>query len=228
MKTKFKFPAFLLFMISQHLIFVLLLVGISIFSHGQTVEMGLCFNSGNAGFYKNVPGISLGYNHHFKGIYVFSTLQGSLKNNSYSDIAPDLTDGSGYVMQQVEGQMHHIMVRTGIAIKIINSNDAGISMGLHASFNHFKLDDEIHYYFYDNVSEDTDFISSKKTLKDKFGGGCFIDFELKHLISDHISLFSKSTFDLIHYDGDLVGNPFYTGRLFNIGFSAGLRYSFTL
>jgi len=188
--------------------------------------MGICFNSGNADFYKNVPGVSLGYNLPVKKVYLFTSLQGSFKSNSYSGIAPDLTDGSGYVMKQVEGQMYHIMLRAGIAHKIINSNDAGLSLGIFASFNHFKSNNELHYYYFDMArSEYRDFFSTNKTSKNRFGGGCFLDFELKHIITSNLSLFSRSTFDIIHYDGSLEGNPFFTRRLCNIGFSAGLRYS---
>jgi len=210
----------------KNIITLTLFLVVCIPGQSQSVEAGICFNSGNAEFYKNAFGLSLNYNYPVKKSYLFAGVQGSYKNSSYAMIAKDLTDGSGYIMKQADGEMFHFMTRFGIARRIIDKEATGVSFGLYASYNFIRIDDQTHYFSFDTPGNNyNDFKETIRSDRNTYGGGCFLDFELKNVISKNLSLFSRTGFDIIRYDGNLEGDPFFTPVLLNFGFSAGLRMS---
>jgi len=209
---------------SKILYLLIITVIIAAETHGQTIEIGANFTSSNAPFYKNAFGINMGFNYNFKKQYLLAEIKGSLKNNSYSQIAPDLSDGSGYVMHEVDGKMQNISIRTGIGQKIVSTNELGISLGVFMSLNYFKLKEDIHYFNYDPIMMNFDKnISKDEFVKNRIGGGLFIDLELKQIILKNISLFSRCIADIVKYDGQIDGDPFCTSSIKDLGFSIGMK-----
>ena len=72
---------------------------------------------------------------------------------------------------------------------------------------------------------------SRKTIRKIYnnhpGIGGLIDLELKKLISNRISLYSRIGGDIIHFDGGILGNPFAVNKIASLNYTMGIKIKLT-
>jgi hypothetical protein len=206
------------------LVLVLIFCFIEIQIWAQTIEIGVTYTSSNANFYKNIPGLNIGFAYHLKNQYFFSGITTSFKNNSFSEISSNLSAGRGYIMRKVDGNILANSLKLGIVQKLKNSKYICISAGGYACLNYFKFDDNIHYFNYESGIIGYDHFSSRDDFeKNKVGFGCLIDLELKQVIFDNTSLFSRFNSEIIYYDGNIEGLSFINPSIASVCFMLGIK-----
>jgi hypothetical protein len=201
---------------------------ISSFSYeisAQTIELGADYTTTNAIFYKNTPGIHIGFAYHLKNQFLFTEVKTSLKHNSYSETEPNISGGiNDYLTKNVNGKILINTLKLGIAQKVINSNEVCLSIGCFASLNYFIINDKIIYMAF---AEGKDGIISNDTnneiLKNKFGYGCLIDFEIKKILFENLSIFTRVEVARTKFQPEIRGLSFTTLDFNSIGFSLGLK-----
>ena len=209
---------------------VLITIGLmNIGLSAQTVDVGTNFTTSNAPFYKDVPGLQLGFYYHFKRQFVFTELKSSLKNNSYTISQAEWSPGSkSYTSQRVNGKLFVNTLKLGIAQKIKNSEAVCISLGAFASMNYFKFDDQIVTYEYIEMSEGNIWHrDGNELVKNRWGLGCFIDMEIKQVFLKNTSLFSRIGMDyieLVSSKNIQRGLSFQTNNMTSLEFALGLRF----
>lgn len=196
--------------------------------YSQSLEVGTSFSSSNAAFYKNTPGVRIGFSYELKRQFLFTEIYSSIKNNSYSEIEPDLSDGKGYIMYMAKGKFYANSIKLGIAQKLIDTKVFCISAGTYACLNYFYINENRHYFYYENETLGSDNITDlEKRYNNRPGIGGLIDLELKKLISNRISLYSRIGGDIIHFDGRILGNPFAVNKIASLNYTLGIKIKLT-
>ena len=195
---------------------------------GQSIEIGSIFSSSTAKFYQNAPGLHISYAHHFEKRYLFIGISSSFKKNSYSEIAGDLIDGRGYVMKDVDGELFVNSIQVGVARNLINLKESRLSVGGYASLNYFKFNDDRHYFNYEYGVVGSDYFTKVSKIENhKIGLGCYLDFELKNIILENTSLFTRINGEIIQYDGNIKGILFSNPRIINFKIHLGIKINFS-
>jgi hypothetical protein len=197
-------------------------------SFAQSIELAGTYTTSDANFYKNTPGVSFAYSHHFKKQFVFVEFKAAKKgNNSFTSF--DYTVSEYYRIVSTQGSFSTSSVNVGAAQKIVTSNCLDFSVGADAGLNYYKQDNEVisigldkerNEIIYFNTSNETE------KRKNKFGIGAFIDIELKRIFFDNLSIFSK----LNIYHSDYIDKPVLrndvpkTSSINSISFRIGIKY----
>jgi|JFJP01.2.fsa_nt_gi hypothetical protein len=197
-------------------------------SFAQSIELAGTYTTSDANFYKNTPGVSFAYSHHFKKQFVFVELKTSKKDDaSFATFYNDIT--GYYIIQSVNGSFSISSVNIGAAQKIVASDCLEFSVGADAGLNYYKPDFEITSVGLDKErNEITSFNTSVESekRKNKFGIGAFIDMELKNIFFENLSVFSRLNIYHISYNEPLVrgGGSFMAVDINSIGFRVGVKY----
>lgn len=197
-------------------------------SLAQSFELAGTYTTSDANFYKNTPGISFAYSHHFKRQFVFVELKTAQKNNiSFSDFYHDIT--GYYIIESVNGSFSTSSVNIGAAQKIVTSDCLEFSVGAEAGLNNYKPDLEITSVTLDRERNEISYFntgSESEKRKNKFGIGAFIDMELKNVFFENLSVFSRLDIYHISYNEPLQrgGGSFMAVDINSIGFRVGVKY----
>ena len=212
-------------MITRYQIFCVLFCVISYSVSAQSIEISGFFSSSNAKFYQNVPGLKISYTQHFNMRYLFAGISSSFKMNSYSEIGGDPSGVVHNIMRDVEGKLFVNSISLGIARNLFNKQENRLSIGGYASLNYFKFNDERHYFLYESGAIGYDYVSTySELIKNKLGLGCFLEIELKSILFDNTSLFTRMNTEIIFYDARFItGSPFHVGNIFNFRFHLGIK-----
>jgi hypothetical protein len=191
-------------------------------SYSQSIELGSLYSSGNATFFKNVPGLSFGMNYELKNQFLFTQFNTSFKNVDYSQFEAFMGD---LEIKEVKGDMFVNSVKLGLSHKLISTNNAELSLGGYGSLNYFRFNEKARY-----LEIDPDFpvrdtlVFYKGNKNNKPGIGCEIDFRIKNVIFENIDLFSRFCGDVVYYgNSQLRGVPFNIGKIKALSFTIGLR-----
>ena len=197
-------------------------------SLAQSFELAGTYTTSDANFYKNTPGISFAYSHHFKRQFVFVELKTAQKNNiSFSDFYHDIT--GYYIIESVNGSFSTSSVNIGAAQKIVTSDCLEFSVGAEAGLNNYKPDLEITSVTLDRERNEISYFntgSESEKRKNKFGIGAFIDMELKNVFFNNLSVFSR----LNIYHSDYIDKPIIrddvpeTLNINSVSFRIGVKY----
>jgi len=204
---------------------VLFIIGSPVFA--QSLELGANFASSNENFYKNVLGGNIAYIQHFKKQYVFVQYKYSFKNNSYSEFGAGVNIGD-YEARKADGTVMNQSIKLGLAQKLVNTSEVCLSVGVSGSLNYLTFDEDIISIAF---SENRDGLlfkyNEKESFKNRFGIGGFVDMELKQILFDRLSLFSRVGVENV----SLVNNHFQRGISFlkidyvSMECMLGLRFS---
>ena len=125
--------------------FFLVLLFITLYDvSAQSIDIAATMTTGNAGFYKNVPGINIGYTYDLKKQFIFMEVNASRKsNNDYAEYSRYLTSGESYLIQLKNGSFSTAGINLGIAQKIIASECFNFSAGVKAGLNYYKLENDV-------------------------------------------------------------------------------------
>jgi hypothetical protein len=186
------------------------------------------YTTSDANFYKNTPGVSFAYAHHFKKQFVFVELKTAKKgNNSFTSF--DYSPNGYYRIESVNGSFSTSGVNIGAGQKIVTFDCMEFSVGADAGLNYYnqnfeitsvgldKERNEIIYFHTDNETE---------KRKNKFGIGAFVDMELKNVFFNNLSVFSR----LNIYHSDYIDKPIIsddvpkTSKINSVSFSVGVKY----
>lgn len=197
----------------------------SIHSFAQTIEVGSSYTSGNAVFYKNLPGFGLGFNYNFKNQYLFFRHAFSFKNSSYMDLENDEVVGMGYVLYKTNGKLFANSLRLGFGQNILNSKYCRISLGVYGSLNYFRFNETSNNMGFNiDTIWYNDKIKYNKSVNNKPGIGGLIDFEIKNVLFENTSVFTRISGDIIQYDGlKIHGYPFLTPRITDLSYQLGIK-----
>jgi hypothetical protein len=186
------------------------------------------YTTSDADFYKNTPGISFAYSYHFKRQFVFVELQAAQKgNNSFTSFIHNIFDS--YDIKSVNGSFSASSVNIGAAQKLVTSNCLEFSVGAETGLNYYKQDNEYISIGLDKERNEILYFNTSDEIekrKNKFGIGAFIDMELKRIIFDNLSLFSR----LNIYHSDYIDEPLLRGGgpetsdINSISFRIGVKY----
>jgi hypothetical protein len=162
-------------------------------SLAQSFELAGTYTTSDASFYKNTPGISFAYAHHFKKQFVFVEL-GTAKNENNTFASFDHNIFDSYDIKSINGSFSTSSVNIGAAQKIVTSNCMEFSIGAEAGLNYYKPDFEITSVGLDKERNEIIYFNTyaeTEKRKNKFGIGAFIDMELKNIFFDNLSIFSR-------------------------------------
>ncbi len=197
-------------------------------SLAQSVELAGTYTTSDANFYKNTPGVSFAYAYHFKKQFVFVELKTAKKeNNSFADFYYDALDA--FKINTVNGSFSTSSVNLGAAQKIVTSNCLEFSVGVDAGLNYYQQNNEVTAIGLDKERNEIIYFHTEtetEKRKNKFGIGAFIDIELKRIIFDNLSIFSR----LNIYHSDYIDKPIIrddvpkTSNINNVSFRIGLKY----
>jgi hypothetical protein len=197
----------------------------------QSIELAGTYTTSDANFYKNAPGISSAYAYHFKKQFVFIEFKTSKKgNNSFSSF--DYTVSEYYRIESAQGDFSTLSVNVGAAQKLVTSNCLEFSVGADVGLNYYKQDNEYISIGLDKKRNDILYFNSSNEIekrKNKFGIGAFIDMELKGIIFDELSIFSRLNIYHSEY-GDkhaLRDDVPKTSKINNVSFRVGVKYRIT-
>ncbi len=197
-------------------------------SWAQSFELAGTYTTSDADFYKNTAGISFAYSWHFKRQFVFVELQAAQKgNNSFTDFYRDIF--GSYIVKSVNGRFSTSSVNIGAAQKLVTSNCLEFSVGAETGLNYYKqdndyfsigLDKERNEIIYFNTGEDIE------KRKNKLGIGAFIDMELKSIIIDNLSIFSRLNLYHSEYEDKhtLRDDIPKTSFINSVSFRIGVKY----
>ncbi len=196
-------------------------------SLAQSIELAGTYTTSDVDFYKNTPGISFAYSYHLKRQFVFVELKTSKKaNNSFTSLYHNISDY--HTIKSVNGSFSASSVDIGLAQKIITSNCLEFSVGVDAGLNYYKQDNE---YISIGLNKDRNeilYFNNENEIvkrKNKFGIGAFIDMELKRIIFDDLSIFSRLNIYHSDYAKPIVlNNTYQTSYVNRISFRLGLKY----
>ena len=197
-------------------------------SLAQSFELAGTYTTSDASFYKNTPGISFAYAHHFKKQFVFVEL-GTAKNgnNTFASFYHNIFDS--YDIKSINGCFSTSNVNVGAAQKIVTSDCLEFSVGADAGLNYYKQDYEITSIGLDKERNEIIHFNTRNETeqrKNKFGIGAFIDMELKRIVFDDLSIFSRLNIYHSEY-GDkhaLRDDVPKTSKINSVSFKIGLKY----
>ena len=197
-------------------------------SLAQSFELAGTYTTSDANFYKNTPGVSFAYAHHFKKQFVFVELKTAKKgNNSFTSF--DYSPNGYYRIESVNGSFSTSGVNIGAAQKIVTSDCLEFSVGADAGLNYYQQDNEITSVGLDKERNETIYFHTDKETekrKNKFGIGAFIDMELKNVFFNNLSVFSR----LNIYHSDYIDKPIIrddvpeTLNINSVSFRIGVKY----
>lgn len=197
-------------------------------SFAQSFELAGTYTTSDANFYKNTPGVSFAYSHHFRRQFVFVELKTAKKGiNSFADFYYDALDA--YDIKTVNGSFSTSGVNIGAALKIVTSDCLEFSVGVDAGLNYYQQDNEITSVGLDKERNEIIYFHTDKETekrKNKFGIGAFVDMELKNVFFDNLSVFSR----LNIYHSDYEGKHYprmdvpITFNINSISFRVGVKY----
>lgn len=197
-------------------------------SLAQSFELAGTYATSDANFYKNTPGVSFAYSHHFKKQFVFIELKTSKNgNNTFASFDHNIFDS--YDIKSINGCFSTSSVNVGAAQKIVTSDCLEFSVGADAGLNYYKQDYEITSIGLDKERNEIIHFNTRNETekrKNKFGIGAFIDMELKRIVFDDLSIFSR----LNIYHSDYIDKPVErddvpkTSKINSVSFRIGLKY----
>lgn len=197
-------------------------------SLAQSIELAGTYTTSDVSFYKNTPGISFAYAHHFKKQFVFVEL-GTAKNGNNTFASFDHNIFDSYDIKSINGCFSTSSVNVGAAQKIVTSDCLEFSVGADAGLNYYKQDYEITSIGLDKERNKILHFNTRNETekrKNKFGIGAFIDMELKSIVFDDLSIFSR----LNIYHSDYIDKPVErddvpkTSKINSVSFRVGIKY----
>lgn len=197
-------------------------------SLAQSFELAGTYTTSDANFYKNTPGVSFAYAHHFKKQFVFVELKTAEKSeNSFANFDYNIFDS--YDIKSVNGSFSTSSVNVGVAQKIVTSDCLEFSVGADAGLNYYKQNNEYISIGLDKERNEIIYFNTSNEIekrKNKFGIGAFIDMELKNIFFDNLSVFSR----LNIYHSDYIDKPIIrddvpkTSNINSVSFRIGVKY----
>lgn len=197
-------------------------------SQAQSFELAGTYTTSDANFYKNTPGVSFAYSHHFKKQFVFVELKTAKKgNNSFTSF--DYSPNGYYRIESVNGSFSTSGVNIGAAQKIVTTDCLEFSVGADAGLNYYNQDFEITSVGLDKERNEIIYFHTDKETekrKNKFGIGAFVDMELKNVFFNNLSVFSR----LNIYHSDYIDKPIIrddvpkTLNINSVSFRVGVKY----
>lgn len=188
----------------------------------QTIEFGTSYSSGNVPFYKNVPSVFLGFNYNFKHQTIFLNLSTSFKNYTYS---LNYRDSYYNDIIIINGKMYVNSLRLGLSQILLNTENSRISIGGYGSVTYFKYNDNwTHFFVSDSINSHWSG-TRNHSYNNRIGFGGFIDFEIKHVFFDNVSLFTRiAGEDIVHYQEEVYGgDPFNYSNIQFLSCFVGVR-----
>lgn len=197
-------------------------------SRAQSFELAGTYTTSDALFYKNTPGVSFAYAHHFRKQFVFVEMKTSKKNNnSFADFYYNIFET--YDIKSGNGSFSASSVNIGAAQKIVTTDCLEFSVGADAGLNYYQQDNEITSIGLDKERNEIIYFNTESEIekrKNKFGIGAFIDMELKNVFFDNLSVFSR----LNIYHSDYIDEPIIrndvpkTSNINSVSFRIGVKY----
>ncbi len=209
------------------LILPVLLLFVFLDVSAQSIDIAATMTTGNAGFYKNVPGIHIGYTYDLKKQFIFIEANMSRKsNNDYAEYSRYLTSEESYLIQLKNGSFSTAGINLGIAQKIVASEWFNFSAGVKGGLNYYQLENDVQYLNFHAGQNGTYSTETEKEIrKNKPGIGILLDMELKRVIINKLSLFSR--IDLYHsgYSNKhvVLDDIVKTHTITSFGFKMGLK-----
>ncbi len=203
---------------------LLLLVGFEI--SAQKIGLGVNYTSSNAYFLKNVPGVGIFYEHQIQKNFLFIDFNAAYKNNAYTELAGGGTELNSYLIIDATGTLFLGSMNLGFARNLISSESYSISLGGFIGLNYLFRNENKTYLNFDTVHPGRVTNSTfERWNSNKFGFGLLLDMEIKQIIIDQLSLFSR--IEVAHTNNDPVvrGLSFEVFSYNSISFSLGLKYN---
>jgi hypothetical protein len=210
----------------KKLVLIGILFTVSRIGFTQEIDISSLFSTSTASYYKNAKGLSLDYSKRFNKYKLSIGLHGIIKNNDFSEIGGDLSDGRGYIIREIKGKLSIIGIDLGISRIVIENDFYQISLGPFLLSNFYKFNDNIHYYDLGNGNSG-DF-KRDECKSNKLGIGMSFNLELKNVLLKKISIISKFKPCIVRYESHSLKNddPFYQPIQGITNFELGISYTY--
>lgn len=155
---------------------------------GQEIEFFGHYSGSNYNKYQNNFGYGLGYNHITKsGNKLGFVFQHSFCNNNYSEIYPSSEDGISTYIMDIDAKNQRLAFKMNFGFKVVRNPKSSLFIGPEIGINYFFINEQVTRY--ENVQISAANYQSEYSMKNKFGLGFLVEFELKEIISERISMF---------------------------------------
>lgn len=203
---------------------LLFLVGFEI--SAQKIGIGANYTSSSAYFLKNVPGAGIFYEHQIRKNFLFVDFNAAFKNNAYTEAADDGTGLNSYIINDATGTLFLGRIKLGIARNLFSSESYCVSLGGYIGLNYLHRNENIASLYFDAIHPG---IVNQSTLDEwnsnKFGFGILLDYEIKQIFVDQLSLFSRIEVGHTNNDPVVRGLSFEVFSYNSISFSLGIKYN---
>ncbi len=148
--------------------------------------------------------------------------QYSLCRLSYDEIHPSLIDGISTYIKKVDPQNERFVFKLNYLLKLVNKSKASLCIGPEIGLNYFILNEAIQRY--ENERIEAGNYENKYSRKNKFGYGLMIEFEIKEIIQERISIFSSVHPEITSFEKADIEGSSLSPDIRWVNMHLGIRY----
>jgi hypothetical protein len=183
----------------KKLILALIILGFVVHLSGQEIEFFGHYSGSNYNKYQNNIGYGLGYYHFIHSSNKLGFIfQHSFFNKEYSEIYPSSEDGISTYIMDIDSKNQRIAFKMNYAFNVVKHPKSNLLIGPEIGINYFFINEQITRYENEQISAAN--YQSEYSENNKFSFGFLIEFELKEIITERMSISSSIHPEFIYYE----------------------------
>ncbi|MDP2724129.1 MAG: hypothetical protein Q8O72_15335 [Bacteroidales bacterium] len=207
----------------KKLILTLFIFGFVVQLSGQEIELFGHYSGSNYNKYQNNLGYGLGYYHITKSTNKIGFIfQHSFYDKEYSEIYPSSEDGISTYIKEIIPKNQRIAFKINYAFNVVKHLKSSLFIGPEIGINYFFINEQVTRF--ENKLIGAANYQSEYSVNNKFSFGFLMEFELKEIITERMSVSSSIHPEFIYYEkiGMTGGHaPTFIGCL---NFNFGIKY----
>jgi hypothetical protein len=207
----------------KKLILTLFIFGFVVQLSGQEIELFGHYSGSNYNKYQNNLGYGLGYYHITKSTNKIGFIfQHSFYDKEYSEIYPSSEDGISTYIKEIIPKNQRIAFKINYAFNVVKHLKSSLFIGPEIGINYFFINEQVTRF--ENKLIGAANYQSEYSVNNKFSFGFLMEFELKEIITERMSVSSSIHPEFIYYEkfGMTGGHAPTLIRCLN--FNLGIKY----
>ncbi len=190
---------------------------------GQEIEFFGHYSGSNYNKYQNNIGYGLGYYHLTKSSNKLGFIfQHSFYNKGYSEIYPSSEDGISTYIKDIDPKNQRIVFKMNYAFNVVKHPKSNLFIGPEIGLNYFLIDEQVTRYENELISAAN--YHSEYSENNKFSFGFLIEFELKEIMTERMSISSSIHPEFIYYEKIGMEGGHSPAFISWLNFNFGIKY----
>ncbi len=190
---------------------------------GQEIEFFGHYSGSNYNKYQNNIGYGLGYYHLTKSSNKLGFIfQHSFFNKEYSEIYPSSEDGISKYIKDIDPKNQRVVFKMNYAFNLVTNPKSNFFIGPEVGINYFFINEQVTRY--ENALISAANYQSEYSEKNKFSFGFLVEFELKEIITERISISSSIHPEFIYYEKNGMAGGHSPTFLSWLNFNFSIKY----